>query len=154
MNLKRDYVCVANLDPFELTLLINDADSVPTKPSEENKNEEFELKERKLPLFDVKLGSNLIQLRTCQDSAFALIELINYIVTDGDLHELNTQQSIQTRIKPQQIQTQTLAEVSNKNEDTNTNVMIELDNAIKSDLNLNNSKTVSNSIPINHQNFK
>lgn len=43
----------------------------------------------KSPLLDIKLRSNLIQLRTCVDSAFTLIELINYIVCDGDLHTIN-----------------------------------------------------------------
>lgn len=43
----------------------------------------------KLPLLDIKIRSNLIQVRTCVDSAFALIELINYIVSDGDLHQPN-----------------------------------------------------------------
>jgi hypothetical protein len=42
-----------------------------------------------LPLLDIKIRSNLIQLRTCVDSAFALVELINYIVSDGDLHQPN-----------------------------------------------------------------
>ena len=43
----------------------------------------------KLPLLDIKIRSNLIQVKTCVDSAFALIELINYIVSDGDLHQPN-----------------------------------------------------------------
>ena len=54
-------------------------------------------------MLDIKIRSNSIQLRTCVDSAFTLIELINYIVSDGDLHQPNliisefmSQQSVQT----------------------------------------------------------
>jgi len=78
VNLKRDYICVANSDLFELRLLIND----------EKKLNDIQQKDKpKSPLLDIKIRSNLIQLRTCVDSAFALIELINYIVSDGDLHK-------------------------------------------------------------------
>ena len=81
INLQRDYICVANSDLFELRLLIND----------EHKQQDHQAATTKLksPLLDIKIRSNLIQLRTCVDSAFALIELINYIVSDGDLHQPN-----------------------------------------------------------------
>jgi hypothetical protein len=79
VNLKRDYICIANSDLFELRLLIND----------ETRFNRPVVVPRKSPLIDIKLRSNLIQLRTCEDSAFALIELINYIVSDGDLHQPN-----------------------------------------------------------------
>nr|AWV66721.1 autophagy-related protein 2 [Brachionus calyciflorus] len=78
-NLKKDFVCVANTDLFELRILIN-----------EDKNaEKISQKLRKSPILDLKIRSNVIQFRTCVDSAFALIELINYIVSDGDLHTVN-----------------------------------------------------------------
>lgn len=80
LNLKRDYVCVANSDLFELRLLIND----------ETRFNQPVVLPRKSPILDIKIRSNLIQLRTCHDSAFALIELINYIVNDGDLFQLST----------------------------------------------------------------
>jgi len=66
---------VANSDLFELRLLINDEDKLQQQGK------------LKSPLLDIKIRSNLVQLRTCVDSAFALIELINYIVSDGDLHK-------------------------------------------------------------------
>nr|AWV66695.1 autophagy-related protein 2 [Brachionus koreanus] len=65
-DLKKDFVCVANTDLFELRILINETN--------ESKS-----------LMDIKIRSNMIQFRTCVDSAFGLIELINYIVSDGDL---------------------------------------------------------------------
>ena len=80
-NLRRDYVCVANSDLFELRLLINEE----AKNESQNQNKA----KRTSPLLDIKIRSNLIQLRTCVDSLFALIELINYIVSDGDLHQIN-----------------------------------------------------------------
>nr|AWV66646.1 autophagy-related protein 2 [Brachionus rotundiformis] len=63
-DLRKNYVCVANTDLFELRILIN---------------------ERTVPRLDIKIRSNMIQFRTCVDTAFSLIELINYIVSDGDL---------------------------------------------------------------------
>lgn len=79
INIKRDYICVANTDLFELRLLISDEE-------EQLKNK---TEPRKSPLLDIKLRSNLIQFRTCVDSGFALVELINYIVSDGDLHQIS-----------------------------------------------------------------
>ena len=69
-DLKKKFVCVANSDLFELRILINEPD---------------ERRATKMSLLDIKIRSNLIQFRTCVDSAFCLIELINYIVSDGDI---------------------------------------------------------------------
>ena len=96
IDLKRDYICVANSDLFELRLLISDeemnqkkttAASTSTATAPNPKSNAASI--RKSPLLDIKIRSNLIQLRTCVDSAFTLIELINYIVSDGDLHQPN-----------------------------------------------------------------
>ena len=95
INLKRDYICVANSDLFELRLLISDEEStnIMEASSASSKGKETlsssKIEPRKSPLLDIKIRSNMIQLRTCVDSAFTLIELINYIVSDGDLHQLN-----------------------------------------------------------------
>ena len=91
INLKRDYVCVANSDLFELRLLISDEETHQTLDSNSGKEtlSSSKMEPRKSPLLDIKIRSNMIQLRTCVDSAFTLIELINYIVSDGDLHQLN-----------------------------------------------------------------
>ena len=88
INLKRDYICVANSDLFELRLLISDEQksSPAADGSDSNANKEKIVEPRKSPLLDIKIRSNLIQLRTCVDSAFTLIELINYIVSDGNLN--------------------------------------------------------------------
>jgi hypothetical protein len=83
IDLKKDYICVANSDLFELRLLISDEEMM------KKNNGNNTSAERKSPLLDIKIRSNLIQLRTCVDSAFTLIELINYIVSDGDLHKPN-----------------------------------------------------------------
>ena len=88
INLKRDYICVANSDLFELRLLISDEQktSPPTSGSDSNTDKDKHVESRKTPLLDIKIRSNMIQLRTCVDSAFTLIELINYIVSDGNLN--------------------------------------------------------------------
>jgi hypothetical protein len=85
VNLRRDYVCVANSYLFELRLLICDDEKIAL----ESGLKPIGKLARKTPLLDMKIRSNLIQVRTCVDSAFALIELINYIVSDGDLHQLS-----------------------------------------------------------------
>jgi hypothetical protein len=92
INLKRDYICVANSDLFELRLLISDEQkatasttaSTAARTSDSNLDKEKNVEPRKTPILDIKIRSNLIQLRTCVDSAFTLIELINYIVSDGN----------------------------------------------------------------------
>lgn len=90
IDLKRDYICVANSDLFELRLLISDEEMNQKKTATLNPlTSANTVATRKSPLLDIKIRSNLIQLRTCVDSAFTLIELINYIVSDGDLHQPN-----------------------------------------------------------------
>ena len=91
IDLKRDYVCLANSYLFELRLLISDEDKVSPAVAAKRAAAAAASGEKKVktPLLDIKLRSNHIQVRTCVDSAFALIELINYIVSDGDLHQIN-----------------------------------------------------------------
>lgn len=80
-DLRRDYVCVANADLFEFRLLIND------KPDNNSSNKQKVIdKKLKSPILDIKIRSNLIQLRTCVDSCFCLIELLSYIGEDGDIN--------------------------------------------------------------------
>ncbi|XP_052105810.1 autophagy-related protein 2 homolog B-like [Mytilus californianus] len=67
INLQRDYVCVADLERFELALRMNDG------------------KEHKFPKTDFKVSTNRLNIRTCSDSCKALMDLIRYFATDGDL---------------------------------------------------------------------
>lgn len=37
------------------------------------------------PLVDIRIACSMIHIRSCSDSANALIELLKYVLTDGDL---------------------------------------------------------------------
>lgn len=80
LSLKLDYVCVLNSDTFEFRLLIHDK---PTNTNNNTKKTHSEM--------DIKLKCNTIQIRTCVDSCFTLIELLSYIVADGDLQSRLTE---------------------------------------------------------------
>ncbi|XP_021359493.1 autophagy-related protein 2 homolog A-like isoform X1 [Mizuhopecten yessoensis] len=67
-NLRKDYVCVADLERFELSLRFSDG------------------KDLKFPKTDLKVLTNRLNLRTCSDSCKALMELIQYFANDGDLY--------------------------------------------------------------------
>ncbi|CAF0862579.1 unnamed protein product [Didymodactylos carnosus] len=71
IDVHNDYVCVVNGGAFEIKLCFNDLIEDILKN----------------PLIDIKISCNMINLRTCSDSAAALIELLKYIVTDGDLQQ-------------------------------------------------------------------
>ena len=36
-------------------------------------------------MIDIRIACNIIHIRSCSDSANALIELLKYVLTDGDL---------------------------------------------------------------------
>ncbi|KAG8561555.1 hypothetical protein GDO81_015389 [Engystomops pustulosus] len=68
VNLNRDYVRVLDMGLLELTILA-------VKFGEENK-----------PRFEMYCSSDVIHIRTCSDSCAALMNLIQYIASYGDLH--------------------------------------------------------------------
>ncbi|XP_022329168.2 autophagy-related protein 2 homolog B-like [Crassostrea virginica] len=67
VDLKKDYVCVLDVESFELELRTSNG------------------KDPKFPKTDLRLRSNKINMRTCSDSCQALFELIQYFANDGDL---------------------------------------------------------------------
>ncbi|KAG7163547.1 autophagy-related protein 2 homolog A-like [Homarus americanus] len=67
VDLKKNYVCVADLGVFELCLRMVE-----------------DLKENK-PKIDLLASNNVIHIRTCADSCKALLELLIYLASDGDL---------------------------------------------------------------------
>lgn len=69
VDLKKDYVCVLDVESFELELRTSDG------------------KDPKFPKTDLRLRTNKINMRTCTDSCKALFELIQYFANDGDLVE-------------------------------------------------------------------
>ncbi|XP_063804513.1 autophagy-related protein 2 homolog B isoform X1 [Pseudophryne corroboree] len=68
VNLNRDYVRVLDMGLLELTILA-------VKFGEKNK-----------PRFEMYCSSDVIHIRTCSDSCAALMNLIQYIASYGDLH--------------------------------------------------------------------
>lgn len=67
VDLKKNYVCVADIGVFELCLRMVE-----------------DLKEKK-PKIDLVASNNIIHIRTCADSCKALLELLIYLASDGDL---------------------------------------------------------------------
>ncbi|KAE8586365.1 hypothetical protein XENTR_v10021645 [Xenopus tropicalis] len=68
VNLNRDYVRVLDMGLLELTIL-----SVKTG-------------EKSKPRFEMHCSSDVIHIRTCSDSCAALMNLIQYLASYGDLH--------------------------------------------------------------------
>ena len=71
VNLHRDYVRVMDMGLLELTITTVKSDSDG---------------ERTKPRFELRCSSDVIHIRTCSDSCAALMNLIQYIASYGDLH--------------------------------------------------------------------
>ena len=67
VDIKKNYVCVADLGVFEMSLRLID------------------IVKNKLPRIDLVASNNVIHIRTCADSFKALLELMIYVAGDGDL---------------------------------------------------------------------
>lgn len=63
----KNYVCVLDLGMFELSLFTCDSS------------------EQGHPQVELRMSNNVVNVRTCSDSCFALLQLIQYIAADGDL---------------------------------------------------------------------
>ncbi|XP_052770169.1 autophagy-related protein 2 homolog B-like [Mya arenaria] len=68
VDLRHDYVCVADISRLEILLRSNTGN-----------NPHF-------PKTDLSVSSNLVNIRTCADSLTAIINLLQYVAGDGDLH--------------------------------------------------------------------
>ncbi|XP_078034719.1 autophagy-related 2 isoform X1 [Augochlora pura] len=67
VNIKRDYVCVMDVGLFELSLRLNEKMCGGG------------------PRIDLRASNNVLHIRTCSDSGRALIQLLKYFASDGDL---------------------------------------------------------------------
>ncbi|MCL4126138.1 UNVERIFIED_CONTAM: hypothetical protein GTU68_038838 [Idotea baltica] len=65
VNLKDNYVCVADLGVFELCIKLDESSDIPVR--------------------ELLFSNNIIHLRTCSDSFKALMEMIIYLANEGDL---------------------------------------------------------------------
>lgn len=70
LDLISNYICVMDLGVFELSLKL-------CKASKQSNT-------RSQPEVDLKMAVNVIHIRTCADSAFALCRIISYLAFDGD----------------------------------------------------------------------
>lgn len=71
INLSRDYVRVMDMGLLELTITAvkSDSDGEQTEPR-----------------FELHCSSDVVHIRTCSDSCAALMNLIQYVASYGDLH--------------------------------------------------------------------
>ncbi|XP_037396470.1 autophagy-related protein 2 homolog A isoform X3 [Pygocentrus nattereri] len=71
VDLRRDYVCVLDIDLLELAITTwkgNDTGRLTQ------------------PLFELRCSNNVVHVRTCADSCAALVNMLQYLVSQGDLH--------------------------------------------------------------------
>uniref|UniRef100_A0A672GZG5 Autophagy related 2A n=1 Tax=Salarias fasciatus TaxID=181472 RepID=A0A672GZG5_SALFA len=71
VDLRRDYVCILDIDLLELAI-------TTWKGSNTGKLTQ--------PLFELRCSNNVVHLHTCADSCAALVNLLQYLVAQGDLH--------------------------------------------------------------------
>ncbi|XP_030641970.1 autophagy-related protein 2 homolog B isoform X2 [Chanos chanos] len=91
VNLARDYVQVVDMGTLELRIMA-------VKPGADG--------EMKEPRFELRCSSDVIHIRTCSDSCAALMNLIQYVASYGDLlppsgMEARTSSSSKQRAKPE-----------------------------------------------------
>ncbi|XP_061581548.1 autophagy-related protein 2 homolog A [Cololabis saira] len=70
VDLRKDYVCVLDIDLLELAI-------TTWKGSDTGKLSQ--------PLFELRCSNNVVHLHTCADSCAALINFLQYLVSQGDL---------------------------------------------------------------------
>ncbi|XP_072106379.1 autophagy-related protein 2 homolog A-like, partial [Mobula birostris] len=88
VDLKRDYVCVLDIDLLELVITTWKGD-LSGKLAQ--------------PLFELRCSNNVVHVHTCADSCAALANLIQYVVNSGDLHP-PPRQDTPTEIAGQKLQ--------------------------------------------------
>ncbi|XP_034454523.1 autophagy-related protein 2 homolog A isoform X1 [Hippoglossus hippoglossus] len=71
VDLRRDYVCVLDIDLLELAI-------TTWKGRDTGKLTQ--------PLFELRCSNNVVHLHTCADSCAALVNVLQYLVAQGDLH--------------------------------------------------------------------
>jgi len=73
IDILKDYVCVMDLGLFELVLRLSES------------------ADKKRPKVDLSMSNNVLNIHTCSDSCAALMKLIKYIASDGDLVKESTE---------------------------------------------------------------
>lgn len=88
VDLRKDYVCVLDVDLLELVI-------TTWKGGETGKLTQ--------PLFELRCSNNVVHLHTCADSCAMLANLMQYVMSNGDLHPPPKQDS-PTEIAGQKLQ--------------------------------------------------
>ncbi|XP_041037856.1 autophagy-related protein 2 homolog A [Carcharodon carcharias] len=88
VDLKKDYVCVLDVDLLELVITTWKGD-LGGKLAQ--------------PLFELRCSNNVVHVHTCADSCATLVNLVQYVVNSGDLHPPPKQDS-PTEIAGQKLQ--------------------------------------------------
>jgi hypothetical protein len=86
IDLLNDYICIINGGAFEIKLSFNEL--IENVPMVKHFAELIEMNcfiFQKDPLIDIRIACNIIHIRSCSDSTNALIELLKYVLTNGDL---------------------------------------------------------------------
>uniref|UniRef100_A0A8C1GNC8 Autophagy related 2A n=1 Tax=Cyprinus carpio TaxID=7962 RepID=A0A8C1GNC8_CYPCA len=71
VDLRRDYVCVLDIDLLELAI-------TTWKGTDSSKLTQ--------PLFELRCSNNVVHVHTCADSCAALVNMLQYLVSQSDLH--------------------------------------------------------------------
>ncbi|XP_051514871.1 autophagy-related protein 2 homolog A-like [Myxocyprinus asiaticus] len=71
VDLRRDYVCVLDIDLLKLAI-------TTWKGTDSSKLTQ--------PLFELRCSNNVVHVHTCADSCAALVNMLQYLVSQGDLH--------------------------------------------------------------------
>lgn len=79
LDLMSHYICVMDLGVFELSLKLSKNCSKQSNALQ--------------PEVDLKMAVNVIHIRTCADSAFALCRIVSYLASDGDKRSVEEQTS-------------------------------------------------------------
>ncbi|XP_059951660.1 autophagy-related protein 2 homolog B isoform X4 [Mesoplodon densirostris] len=85
VNLNRDYVRVMDMGLLELTITAVKSDS----DGEQTFLSFFPCPVQTEPHFELHCSSDVVHIRTCSDSCAALMNLIQYVASYGDLHAAN-----------------------------------------------------------------
>ncbi|CAL9707012.1 unnamed protein product [Knipowitschia caucasica] len=71
VDLRKDYVCILDIDLLELAITTWKGNSTGKLTQ---------------PLFELRCSNNVVHLHTCADSCAAVVNLLQYLVSQGDLH--------------------------------------------------------------------
>ena len=81
-----EFVSVLDMGTFELSLKFNSGESDEI----ESRNLKNKNKKKKQPQFELTMSNNMLNVRTCADSCSALMKLVQYFASDGDLLPVET----------------------------------------------------------------